>query len=352
MRRTQLKILFGLVLCSGLVIYPAYTTSLMTTTPVLTVSPGPESVSKTTPPHERLVLTGDVMLGRHVEFLMSQRGANYPFVGVRDWLKATGTKTVINFESAMATPHVRTPAYTMQFSTNAYFLEVLTEINVVAASLANNHSSDYGVAGYTKTVEALAANNIATFGQATTFDSTAITYIAVDKVTVALVGLHTLFTAVPLEQLQSIMAVASANSDMQIAYVHWGEEYVLIHNAAQERIAHQLIDAGADLVVGHHPHVTQDIQTYNNVPILYSLGNFVFDQYFSIDVQEGLLVALQFSGSNYSLSLHPHSSVGTHSQPYLMSADSRQDFLRALAKRSDPAIASTIKAGVITGTFK
>ena len=65
---------------------------------------------------------------------------------------------------------------------------------------------------------------------------------------------------------------------MIIAYMHFGNEYSNSPNENQEKIAHELIDYGADIVIGSHPHVTQGIEMYNGKPIFYSLGNFIFDQ--------------------------------------------------------------------------
>jgi poly-gamma-glutamate synthesis protein (capsule biosynthesis protein) len=78
--------------------------------------------------------------------------------------------------------------------------------------------------------------------------------------------------------------------DYLIVSIHWGEEYKTVHNAHQEAIAHKVIDAGADLLAGHHPHVAQDIEEYKNGLIIYSLGNYVFDQSFSTNTMKGLNV--------------------------------------------------------------
>jgi poly-gamma-glutamate synthesis protein (capsule biosynthesis protein) len=75
-----------------------------------------------------------------------------------------------------------------------------------------------------------------------------------------------------------------------IVFPHWGVEYQTKHNSTQENLAKSWIDAGALMVVGGHPHVTQDAQIYKNRPIIYSLGNFVFDQFFSPETQQGLLL--------------------------------------------------------------
>ena len=93
-----------------------------------------------------------------------------------------------------------------------------------------------------------------------------------------------------------------------MVYPHWGVEYSSVHNYIQENLAHGWIDAGADLVVGAHPHVVQDIEIYKDVPIFYSLGNFVFDQMFSKETQEGLAVKLIITEEQISAELMPFAS--------------------------------------------
>ena len=98
-----------------------------------------------------------------------------------------------------------------------------------------------------------------------------------------------------------IIKNAKANLDVLIVSVHWGVEYQTVHNDRQEKLAHTAIDSGADMVIGHHPHVIQDIETYKEKPIVYSLGNFIFDQYFSKDTMQGMLFEASFDGSKLIL---------------------------------------------------
>ncbi len=92
--------------------------------------------------------------------------------------------------------------------------------------------------------------------------------------------------------IEKIVAEAKNKSDQLIVAIHFGAEYESLHNERQEEIAHRLIDAGADAVIGHHPHVIQDDEWYNGGYIAYSLGNFIFDQNFSSETMEGLTVYL------------------------------------------------------------
>jgi LAS superfamily LD-carboxypeptidase LdcB len=98
--------------------------------------------------------------------------------------------------------------------------------------------------------------------------------------------------------IREIIKNAKTQSDVLIVSIHWGDEYKTVHNARQESLAKMAIDSGADMVIGHHPHVIEDIDTYKDKPIIYSLGNFIFDQYFSKNTMRGMLFEATYEGNN------------------------------------------------------
>ena len=97
---------------------------------------------------------------------------------------------------------------------------------------------------------------------------------------------------------ETIIQNAKTKCDVLIVSFHFGVEYELTHNNRQESLAHSAIDNGADMVVGGHPHVMEDIEEYKGKTIVYSLGNFIFDQYFSDNTMKGMLFETTFSGTN------------------------------------------------------
>jgi poly-gamma-glutamate synthesis protein (capsule biosynthesis protein) len=94
-----------------------------------------------------------------------------------------------------------------------------------------------------------------------------------------------------------IKAAKAAGAQIVIVYPHWGIEYKTGPTAAQKRLAHQMIDAGADMIIGNHAHWAGAMEVYKGKPIWYELGNFVFDQTWSEQTEEGLVLELTFSGS-------------------------------------------------------
>lgn len=98
--------------------------------------------------------------------------------------------------------------------------------------------------------------------------------------------------------LGEIIKNAKAECDVLIVSFHWGEEYKLVHNKRQENLAHTAIDNGADMIIGGHPHVMEDIEEYKGKTIVYSLGNFIFDQYFSEETMRGMVFTATYDGKN------------------------------------------------------
>ncbi|GAI55886.1 unnamed protein product [marine sediment metagenome] len=148
------------------------------------------------------------------------------------------------------------------------------------------------------------------------------------------------------EIIKTIKTVKSLNPDnFLIVSLHWGEEYKLINSPAQQKLAHQLIEAGTDLIIGHHPHVVQNIEKYLGKLIFYSLGNFIFDQYFSPETQQGLAVGLEIYPDRLVCRLFPLQI--NLSQAVSMEQNKASEFLMQLAKRSDDKSVDEIKDGII-----
>lgn len=294
-----------------------------------------------------IIFTGDVLLARNVEFLIQREGGSYPLDGVPLTELLPGAAIVGNFEAAIPKEHQPTPSLAMRFSVNPSFLPALASAGFTHFSQANNHSFDYGEEGFYGAKEALLASGLVPFGNGRTLNKDSITYINTTAGRVSLIGIHASEVIPARSTLKTVMANASRQSDLQIVYIHWGTEYKLVHNSAQEEIATTLVEYGADLIIGHHPHVVQDVQVIDGVVVFYSLGNYIFDQYFNQDVQEGLVVGLTFVDSEASLRLLPVSSIGTLSQPWPMKEEKRRQFLLNLAKRSDEKVRDQILDGVL-----
>lgn len=240
-----------------------------TTTPEPTAEPVSITVS----------MVGDCTLGTDVNFDQStsfdafyqmKNDPGYFFQNVKDIFTADDL-TVANMEGTLTTSNDRQQK-TFAFKGNPSYTEILTRGGVEATNLANNHSHDYGDQSYEDTIQYLEADGITTFG----YDRTAV--MDVKGIKVGLIGIYELKDGLGRQQqvIDTIREVKDQGAQVIIVSFHWGTEKSNIPDDIQKTLAHLAIDQGADLVVGHHPHVLQGIEKYQGKNIVYSLGNFCF----------------------------------------------------------------------------
>jgi gamma-polyglutamate biosynthesis protein CapA len=284
---------------------------------------------------------GDVMLARNVEYIMDTYGVDYP-VSMLPKLPEN-SYLVGNFEASIPVEHAPTKSMGFSFSVRPPHLEGLKKYGFTHFSLANNHAYDFGVDDFQHTEAVLSGSSFAPFGEPRVLATSSVMLIDVGTSTVAVIGVYAVDVPPPLSEVVSVFKYASSVSDVQIAFVHWGDEYKPTHNGSQERLAHAFVDAGADIVIGHHPHVTQDIELYKKSLIFYSIGNFIFDQYFSDEVQEGLMLDLRLA--ERKIDILPVSSLGSKTAPRLAPSLEKNEMLDELAKKSSEGLGEMIKTG-------
>ncbi|MDO5541401.1 MAG: CapA family protein [Eubacteriales bacterium] len=225
-----------------------------------------------------LTFTGDCILGTD-EFFAWDTGFNayYEMYGpeyfldnVRDIFRKDDL-TIINMEGTLTEETTRLDKQ-FAFKGDPEFVDILASSSIEAANVANNHSHDYGEQSFLDTVDLLEKNDIKTFG----YDDT--TVITVKNVKVGFFGIYELDDHLArIPQVKSNIArLEEDGADIIVAVFHWSNELVTVPDENQVTLAHLAIDEGADVVVGHHPHVVQGIDTYKGKTIAYSLGNFCF----------------------------------------------------------------------------
>ncbi len=307
-----------------------------------------DKIASSVPEPETVYFVGDIMLARDVERRLSARESDYAF-GNLDFLKDAAA-VIGNFEAAIPEVHEPTPNMVMRFSVPASLLPVLSAGGVTHVSLANNHALDFGEEGYHHTRDELETLGLGVVGHPTRIDDDSVAYIEVGGKVIAVLGVNATYGGVS-DDWTDVLETSSMQSDVQIVYIHWGEEYQPWHSESQEELARLFVDTGADIVIGHHPHVVQDIESYKNGLIFYSLGNFIFDQYWNDDVSEGLMLELVLGGKDPHVSLLPVESKTERVRPRLMSVDERTAFLEGLSKRSSAMLAEDIMRGAIPLQF-
>ncbi len=162
-------------------------------------------------------------------------------------------------------------------------------------NIANNHNFDQGRNGFEETKKQLQSMDFIFSGCPDgEVGECSDTIIKVGDIKIGMMGFSMVYQTFDLIKVEDRVKNLKAATDVVIVNIHWGREYEHDYTKTQKNIAHALVDAGADAIIGHHPHVVQGMETYHGKPIFYSLGNFIFDQYFSEDTQEGLAVGINF----------------------------------------------------------
>ncbi|OGG89072.1 hypothetical protein A2592_02230 [Candidatus Kaiserbacteria bacterium RIFOXYD1_FULL_42_15] len=294
---------------------------------------------------------GDVMLARNVELLSDIHGTNYSFTKITNQFLANNYN-IINFEGTISNKHSRTLSNTMSFSVTDKLVPELASVNITHASLANNHALDFGPIALKNTTQKLLASNIIAFGNPNEINNDSVVYIDLGSYRLSVLALHTLYSTPLDEDLIKIFKKLNETSDIQFVYIHWGEEYKSAHTEKQFALAQKLIVLGADAIIGHHPHVVEDIGLIDGVPVFYSLGNTIFDQYFSLAVQSGYSVNFFIRQQNLEFTLFPFTSIDNHSQPRPMKKGEQDRFLEELASKSNLSLRENIKQAKLIFPFE
>ena len=178
--------------------------------------------------------------------------------------------------------------------------QTLFDQNIKIVDLGNNHILNFGRQGLAETKKYLDQAHVSYFGAAdyprsisTKIKGVKITFVSYNQFS----DLQDAEAPATLEEIKK----AKQFSDIIIVYAHWGAEYVGPDQAMRD-LGHQFIDAGADLVIGSHSHIIGPVETYKDKKIYYSLGNFIFDQYFDESVRNGLGVVVKIDAETKKLS--------------------------------------------------
>lgn len=313
------------------------------------VEPLPQVATTTPTSTNALWFVGDVMLSRQVGQFAASNGHDYPWRGVT---QVFGKDLVLaNFESCFSPTKTFTREHSMRFPVDPVLVDWMRVVGITHVSQANNHGLDCGQADLDFSRKNFIANGIVPIGHPVRVDDTSVTYVELGEQRIGILAFHTLFSPPATSELESIISSMASSSDLQVVFVHWGDEYIQSAVPSQRLLARELARLGIDLVIGHHPHVVQDIERIDDTLVVYSLGNFIFDQYFSVPVQQGLITRLVSSPEGLSLSLVPVSTQGTPTQPHLMSEIEARSFLSEMAARSDARLSDQVMAGTIDLNF-
>ena len=298
----------------------------------------------------KIAFVGDIFLGNWAVDFLDSAGVDYPFAGCAEIFREVDL-VVGNLESPITTHdeiYVE-KQYTMKSPPGIE--KGLSNANIRAVTLANNHILDFGWEGLKSTMELLDKAGIKYFGAgANRKEALKEATSTINGQTIALLGFSATFpeefwatdstpgTAFPYdEDVREVVSRCAGEYDILVTCFHWGAELMTKPKDYQIDLAHLCIDQGSDLVIGHHPHVVQSIEIYNGIPIFYSLGNFTFASY-SESAKVGMIAVVEFKDGKTvdarAVPVDVYNEVRNF-QPVPLDKNRSVDFFRELQTLSD-----------------
>jgi poly-gamma-glutamate synthesis protein (capsule biosynthesis protein) len=261
------------------------------------VDPQKASEKNINPTEYTLIATGDVIPARSVNSkLVMLNNFNFPYEKTVKLLRSSDI-TFINLETPLISD-CKPTLEGMIFCGNQLNVGGLLYANVKVASIANNHSGNYGLNGVNSTIKLLTQNNILVTGNSS---QSAIVNVRGKKF--GFLGYNDIggrqdgVAFADLSQIVKDIQDLKKTVDFVVVTFHWGTEYTPVPNSSQIVLAHKAIDAGADLIIGNHPHWVQGVEEYKGKFITYAHGNFVFDQMWSKETREGVVGKYTFNNN-------------------------------------------------------
>jgi poly-gamma-glutamate synthesis protein (capsule biosynthesis protein) len=266
-----------------------------TVPPTTTTSTTTSSTTTSTLPQPLTVAAGgDVMGDRGPGNYMNAHGGASVFAKVEPYFEKAQL-AFVNLEGPISNVGTRQAGKEYTFRARTALADGLVSAGIDVVSMANNHTLDYGQAALKDCLIRLNKAGVAHAGAGLNSTSAAapavlitpagtvsvLAYTSIIPGGFAATSSHGGVNPVAGDHARILKAIktAATKTDFVVVSVHWGTEYKSQANSEQRSLAHQMIDAGADLIIGHHPHVIQGLEIYHDRLIAYSLGDFVFDHW-------------------------------------------------------------------------
>ncbi len=304
--------------------------------------------NKKEPQTASILFLGDLMLDRYVRTFL-EKTPDLITEKIKRLFYAQDLN-VVNLEGPITTQQSVSVGSAAEEKNNFIFtfdpkksIEFLKENRIKLVSLGNNHTLNFEAEGLAETKSFLSSAEVAYFGNP--LDEKNYFSKNIHGLKIAFVN-YNQFSVIKAEKVVEIIREIRKNNDFVVVYAHWGDEYALVENEKQKKNAHSFVDAGADVIIGSHPHVVQPLEIYKGKIILYSLGNFVFDQYFSEDTRTMLAAMLAIEKNKVEIALVPLYQ-GKGGQIDLADKQKRQILLSRLA--NDSQVDYNIRQGILSG---
>ena len=298
----------SLISLDRLVATPASVSERVKSQPI--VVPGiqmPATINATT----SLIFVGDIMMDRGVRRSVEKNGfGDYDYLFHRASFLSKADIAFANLEGPISDQGTnRFNLYSFRMDPKS--VEALANAGFDVLSVANNHIGDWGQPAFVDTLNCLSGAKIVYVGGGLTqTEAEAVKIIEKNGTKFGFVGFSDVgpndlaatggqsgIVIASEESVARVVSLAAKQVDVLIASFHFGDEYKLLPNERQKKLAHLAIDNGAKIVVGHHPHVIEPVEYYQDGVIVYSLGNFIFDQYFSVETMTGGALNVEVVGN-------------------------------------------------------
>ncbi|WP_176431283.1 CapA family protein [Anaerovirgula multivorans] len=295
-----------------------------------------------------LVAVGDILLDRGVRRSIERHDRNYPYLNVQEYFQK-GDISFANLECPL------TPGGTSVLKDRTLIFKgdiengrVLKEVGFTILNLTNNHTLDYGPEGLVDTLEVLKENGIFSLGVGLNAqEARQPVFISIKGSTIGFLGYSQFppegyfyfpdrpeVARIDPDLMPEEITRAKESCDFLVVSFHWGKEYDFYPSEQQKALAHLAVDSGADLILGHHPHVLQSIEQYQDKLIFYSLGNFVFDRQIQPGADETVILNLKISKGQWQEAiLIPVKIIDC--QPTPVDGEEGEQILRRLQKYSE-----------------
>ncbi len=269
-------------------------------------------------PTATIIFGGDLSFDRYIREVSDIVGPDYPFSCITGTL-ASADLVVANLEGPITDNPSASVGTTAGSPDNFVFTfppesaPALARNHVGIVNLGNNHILNFGMNGVRSTLAYLDAAHVHSFGDplehrvaTTTLNGISVAFINYDQ-------FDPVGPSAEASTTIGDITDARAQGYLPFVYTHWGVEYQAATDD-EKALAHRFVDAGAEMVIGSHPHVVQEHEVYAGKNIYYSLGNFIFDQYWDADVSHGLLI---------KVALSPAGVTGVEEIPVVLTTDGR-----------------------------
>lgn len=246
-----------------------------------------------------LLFVGDIMLDRHIRRTLDAQGSGHVFGAVREILESADL-TIGNLEGPITDSYSVSSGTSvgdlnnMRFTFSPATASMLAAVGFDAVSIGNNHIRDFGTTGVESTKRYLEASGIKFVGDPLRTQPEPL-MLEKHGIRIALVGYSEFEGGSDTAALAAIRDGERQNADVIIVMAHWGAEYEKEPPEPVRYLAHRFSEAGADLIIGTHSHIRGAVEDIGATRVYYSLGNFVFDQYWEKEVRCGLAVQVLLS---------------------------------------------------------